>query len=320
MNDLKMLEELRPTANELFSGLTADEAMRQRIRREARQNSPARPSFRLVPTVCSIALVAMLAFVFTPRLTPSVDTPQPPAMVRIASIPAGSQESSDLSDFSESAALIADLGNGASVKSRSASTGSLFESRGSEFAVVSVDGAVYRLLETPADIGASLLGAQVGCVSVCTDTPSLASAADLSAGLSNVCAQGTAVYAVGGLSSQTAVAAKVDGRTRVFQRVSFAGRGPGSGALENTLDIRGKVRSLELSGVGVAEGETAAALTRTLLDSAQLVSADATARKQFLTITLTNGLRLQLGVSGDTFCACGGWSCPEFFEAFEAAL
>lgn len=320
MNDLKMLEELRPTANQLLSGLTADEAMRQRIRREARQKSPARPSFRLVPTVCSVALVAALAFVFTPRVAPSVDTPQPAAMARIASIPAGSQESSDLSAFSENAALVADLGNGASVKSHSASTGSLFESRGSEFAVVSVDGAVYRMLETPADIGASLLGAQVGSVSVNTDTPSLASAADLSAGLSNVCAQGTAVYAVGGLSSQTAVAAQVDGRTRVFQRVSFAGRGPGSGALENTLDIRGKVRSLELSGVGTAEGETAAALTRTLLDSAQLVSADATARKQFLTITLTNGLRLQLGVSGDTLCACGGWSCPEFFEAFEAAL
>ena len=28
----------------------------------------------------------------------------------------------------------------------------------------------------------------------------------------------------------------------------------------------------------------------------------------------------QLGVSGDTLCGCGGWSCPEFFEAFEEAL
>ena len=32
------------------------------------------------------------------------------------------------------------------------------------------------------------------------------------------------------------------------------------------------------------------------------------------------GGKLQLGVSGDTLCGCGGWSCPEFFEAFEAAL
>ena len=32
------------------------------------------------------------------------------------------------------------------------------------------------------------------------------------------------------------------------------------------------------------------------------------------------GHPLQLGVSGDMLCGCGGWSCPEFFEAFEAAL
>ena len=57
-----------------------------------------------------------------------------------------------------------------------------------------------------------------------------------------------------------------------------------------------------------------------LLDHAVLKSADATARGQTLTVTLDNGLRLQLGVSGDTVTGCGGWSCPEFFEAFEKAL
>ena len=43
-------------------------------------------------------------------------------------------------------------------------------------------------------------------------------------------------------------------------------------------------------------------------------------RKAGRKITLENGLRLQLGVSGDTLMGCGGWSCPEFFDAFEAAL
>ena len=57
-----------------------------------------------------------------------------------------------------------------------------------------------------------------------------------------------------------------------------------------------------------------------LLDEAVLKSADMTARRQTLTVTLHNGLKLQLGVSGDTVCGCGGWSCPEFFDAFEAAL
>ena len=69
-------------------------------------------------------------------------------------------------------------------------------------------------------------------------------------------------------------------------------------------------------GVGDAANEVVAVL----LDHATLTAADQTTGKQTLTVTLDNGLRLQLGVSGDTLCGCGGWSCPEFFEAFEAAL
>ena len=57
-----------------------------------------------------------------------------------------------------------------------------------------------------------------------------------------------------------------------------------------------------------------------LLDQATLKAQDMSARKQSLTVTLRSGLKLQLGVSGDTLCGCGGWSCPEFFEAFEAAV
>ena len=67
-------------------------------------------------------------------------------------------------------------------------------------------------------------------------------------------------------------------------------------------------------------GSKANEVIAVLLDHATLRSADASARRQSLTVTLENGLRLQLGVSGDTLCGCGGWSCPEFFEAFEAAL
>ena len=84
--------------------------------------------------------------------------------------------------------------------------------------------------------------------------------------------------------------------------------------------MRGQVKRLELSGVGELTGDAANAAIDVLLDHAVLKSADATARRQTLTVTLDSGLRLQLGVSGDTLCGCGGWSCPEFFEAFEAAL
>ena len=92
------------------------------------------------------------------------------------------------------------------------------------------------------------------------------------------------------------------------------------GELEDTFDVRGQVKTLELSGVGTLEGQAANDVMAVLLDNATLKSADATARKQSLTVTLESGVKLQLGVSGDTVCGCGGWSCPEFFEAFEAAL
>ena len=37
-------------------------------------------------------------------------------------------------------------------------------------------------------------------------------------------------------------------------------------------------------------------------------------------ITLKNGVTVQLAVKNDKLAACGTWSCPEFFEEFEAAL
>lgn len=77
---------------------------------------------------------------------------------------------------------------------------------------------------------------------------------------------------------------------------------------------------MTLSGVGTLIGDAAndAAAVAARPRDAQV--GDSSARKQTLTVTLTNGLKLQLGVSGDTVSACGKWSCPEFFEAFESGL
>ena len=120
--------------------------------------------------------------------------------------------------------------------------------------------------------------------------------------------------------SNTAVACEVGGNMRLFQRVSYAGKGPGGQGLEDTFSVRGQVAELTLSGVGTLTGDAANDAAAVLLDHATLKSADSSARKQTLTVTLTNGLKLQLGVSGDTVSACGKWSCPEFFEAFESGL
>lgn len=324
MNDLKSLDQLGPIANEMLGGLHADERMRLAIRRAAEANAaPARrPLRRLVPAACCAALALMCVGVTAARLggnapeaNPSVMLAAEPAVMAIDTIAAG-----DGSDAAAAGTLVADLGGNAMVRRAEADGESLFAAGEGDIPLVTVNGAVYQMLATPKDVGGALLGGQVGTVQHHDAQPSLAASDALSAGLSNVAAEGTAIYAISGLAETTAVAAEVDGSMRVFQRVSYAGRGPGGFGLEDTFSVRGQVKRLELSGVGTLTGDAANAAIDVLLDHAVLKSADATARRQTLTVTLDSGLRLQLGVSGDTLCGCGGWSCPEFFEAFEAAL
>ena len=197
---------------------------------------------------------------------------------------------------------------------------SLFASASGDIPLVAINGAVYRMLSAPASVRGDLLGSAVGTVNTETDEPSLADDDAMAGGLSNVAEAGQTIYAVSGLDANTAVACEVGGNMRLFQRVSYAGKGPGGLGLEDTFSVRGQVAELTLSGVGTLTGDAANDAVATLLDHATLKSADMSAKKQTLTATLTNGLKLQLGVSGDTVSACGGWSCPEFFEAFESGL
>ena len=325
MNDMDKLEQLRPIANEMLGGLHADEAMRLRIRRAAREERAPRKNMmkRVVPAVCMAALALVCVGAAGLRLNKPDDVavtmvarnmPDNTNVVEISTIAAG-----DMQPAAEGE-MMAALGGGARVGAQTAKEESLFVSAGGDIAMIAIDGRVYRMLKTPKDVGNSLLGESLGDVAMFSKQPSLASAKQMEDGLSNVAGQGAVIYSIRGLPKTTAVAAEVDGGMRVFQRVSYAGKGPAGASFEDTFSVRGSVKEMTLSGVGTLSGGTANAVMNVLLDSAVLKSADATARKQTLTVTLDNGLKLQLGVSGDTVCGCGGWSCPEFFEAFEAAL
>lgn len=312
MNNLNSLDRLGPITDEMLAGLHADQQMKMRIREAAAARSGKQRKTMpraLAPALCCAALAFLCVGVLNLRGIEPV-----PQAAKISTIAAGDP-------VAQSRGIqMADLGDGASVGAAIPKYASLFADGSSDIPLVAVDGAVYRMLTAPKTLSSSLCGAEVGRVSQMTEQPSLASSEAMNAGLSNVAGEGTAIYSVKGLSSDTAVAAEVDGQVRMFQRVSYAGKGPGKQALEDTLDVRGKVRKLELSGVGTLEGDSANLVIAVLLDHAALKSADASAKKQSLTMTLENGLKLQLGVSGDTLTGCGGWSCPEFFEAFEAAL
>ena len=304
MMDIKELERLAPTADEMLSGLHADETMKRRILSAAREEKKRSVSMpRLVPALCCAALAVACIGMFAPRLSQTaVSAAASPAPVSIDTIAAGDEQAASMT-------RMADVSGTA-----------LFASTSGDIPLVAVNGAVYRMLSTPTNVESSLLGDAVGTVSTTTDEPSLADDSAMTGGLSNVAEAGQTIYAVSGVDVNTAVACEVGGNMRLFQRVSYAGKGPGGQGLEDTFSVRGQVAELTLSGVGTLIGDAANDAAAVLLDHATLKSADSSARKQTLTVTLTNGLKLQLGVSGDTVSACGKWSCPEFFEAFESGL
>ena len=311
MNDMKALEHLAPIAEEMLAGLHADERMRLRIKNAARAGKTRRKNRIWVPAVCCAAAVLALAVIIPGRLAPIAASTDGVVPVYAIAAGGGAQAIGQ---------TLADLGSGAKVRASSRGAQSLYAAADGDIPMVALGGAVYRMLSSPADMGGGLMAGEIGTVTTHTKEPSLLSGNELSAGASNVAAQGAAVYAVAGLDVHTAVAAEVDGKMRLFQRVSYAGRGPGSLGLEDVFSVRGQVRSAELTGRGELTGEAAQKAIDVLLDHAVLVSADETARKDCLIVTLESGLKLQLGVSGDMLCGCGGWSCPEFFEAFDAAL
>jgi len=316
--DLKSLDQLGPIADEMLGGLQADEAMRLKIKRAAAEGGTQRrrPAVRLVPAVCCMALALCCVGVWTKtRLV--MDKPtmvNEPMAVSIETIAAG-----DGAVF-DGVTLMADLNDNARVRQAAPGGSSLFAEGSGDVPLVAIGSGVYQMLNTPKDIGNSLLGESLGDVALFDEQPSLASPKEMKAGLSNVAPQGTVIYSLKGLAKTTVVAAEVDGGMRLFQRVSYAGKGPAGDSLEETFSVRGRVKEMTLSGVGTLSGDAANEVASVLLDQAVLKSADASARKQTLTVTLDSGIKLQLGVSGDTLCGCGGWSCPEFFEAFEAAL
>ena len=311
MSDMKRLEELKPIADEMLAGLHADERMKRRVREAALAKTPRRrPARVLVPAVCCAVLAVACVGVLR-----STDVRTPGAIARIDTLTAGSEDES----APEGGVRIAGvLGAGANVRVATQQGDTLFAGGEGDMPLVALGGGVYRMLSEPSAVSEALRGEAVGAVASFTEEPSLASEEALSAGLSNVAAEGSAIYAVSGLDRQTAVAAEVDGALRLFQRVSYAGKGPGRQTLAEIFSVGGQVKEITLSGAGTLEGRAADEAIDVLLQNAALVSADASVRGDSLTVTLDSGLMLQLGVSGNTLYGCGAWSCPEFFEAFEA--
>ena len=319
---MKRLENLNEMAQEALGGLYAGQDLKLRILKAARaQKRPAAKGFfRPMPVMAmAAALVVLVAAgsLLLPQALAPRTAPEGGNDI-IISLPAGQTTAMPFK-----ARALLDVPPG----SISLSSGmgspeyrSIWEKGGGgNFPLIGVNGKYYRLMRNPSSIPQSLVGGSIGQISEYTDEPALADPNQI---VSNAVSQGETVYAVNGMG-EALVAASVNGAMRVFQRVSFANNAIlGWESLSDTLGIGGKVIGMELTDVGTVSNEsTASQLADILLSNASFVNAAGSqSGNRSLLIQLSNGLFVQMFVKNDTLSACGSWSCPEFFEAFEAAV
>lgn len=321
MTDLKNLSQI---TDELLGGLTAGQNLKHRILQKAAGVETSAPShssrkkgFRFTPVIaaCGALALAVGIGVWALPINGHVPITANDPNNLFDSLPAGQQTAEpavkgllDLAQDSVSLNAAADVPSYRSIWA---------PQNGGNFPLIGVNGEYYRLLRSPSKVSNSLLGSSLGEIDEYTDEPSLSS----SSLLSNVVAQGETVYPISGMDGAM-VAAKVEGTMRAFQRVTYAGNATiGSEDLSDTLGISGQVVSIELSDVGtISDKKVAASLAQTLLSNASYKSASATGGQQSLLLKLDNGLTVQMLVKNGVLSACGSWTCPEFFEEFEASL
>jgi len=322
---VKRLENLPEITDEMLGGLHASQSLKEEILRDGRRalqgekvkrstpwaQGKARRSARaqFLRTAGALACLAVFAAgvligipgLLTKPANPLIDT-------QIGGgLPAGGQSSA--LDMPRGSIVI-------SQRDKPAYRGVWEPASGANFPLVCVDGRYYRMMSNPTALGSDLMGGALGAVDTFTSEPALVEGGIIS----NVVSQGETVYAVRGMDG-AAVAATVNGSLRVFQRVSFGSSAlKGGESLASTLGTS-PVTALELTGVGtVTDAALAQQLYQTLLANAGMTRTGASETGQSLLIALQNGLVLQMSVREESLMACGTWECPEFFEAFAAAV
>ena len=337
------VEMLRPTADEMLSGISATDAMKQRVlfRANVVERLPAVTSemlgglsstpalrHRILVRAERLSNAKQPVSVETParakrpvlsRLTPAIGMMAVLALMIGLGVNYGRQNvlapvdpltaQTDLGSFM--------AGGDGTYSGTVPEFRSLYVGEGANPPVIGVNGRFYQMLSIP--VSDTALGDPIAEIQSFTDEPSLASTVGV---VSNVAQAGAQVYSVSGISSKTACIAEVDGKLRLFQRIGYASESiVGGEQFEDTLDVNGKVTALELSSVGIITDENDAnELIYMLSEFASYQGSDLSGSSQALTIYLRNGLSLQLMVQDDILSGCGSWSCPEFFESFEAFL
>ena len=313
---MKRLENLSEIASRQLGGLEATPTLLAKIKLEAadrKQPRTMRAVLRPALAVCAALVLCVGAVLsLSPDGAPGINPIPTQNMLDTRS--AGSQTQPTAEPRALSAMPKGSISMSAG---RNSNASTLFaQSDSNAFPLVTLDGATYRMLETPESISPDLLGAEAGVVTEFNIEPALGT----SGVISNAVSCGESVYAIGSRKGAL-VAANVNGALRAFQRVSYAGTAIiGTETLKDTLCEASDAAWIELEGKGRVEDPAAVySLMNTLFDLAAY-EGTAFSNGSSLQIGLKNGLTLQLMAGEDTISACGIWSCPDFFEELAAAI
>ena len=301
-------DQFKQVADEALGGLKAGPAILNRAKMQVAAGGQKKPALSLrrgMALAMSLVLLVSLGALVIPQLNQ-------PAIPVVDTLQSGNGQE-------ELFRTTADLPRGSLVLSseeKPAYKGIWERGAGANFPLLRVDGRFYRMLTHPQDVSA-LTGASLGQVAVFTDEPDLDTGSAL---LSNVAAMNAGVYSVSGMPAAAAVAAEVNGRLRLFQRVAYAGNAlMGSESLKDLIP-RGAA-ALQLSDVGtVSDPAQVSRLMDILLSQSSYQGSSSRSGKQALLIQYDNGVVLQLAVSGDSLMGSGTWANPAFFTAFAEAV
>ncbi len=317
---MSRLTDLHAIADRNLGGLNADGRLMAGIERAARaQTAPRRVRIRPLSAVTAAAALCLcLALLLEPGLFQARNANQYASRLLDSQSAGGTAAPTPLPEAQKLSVPAGSISVGGASQTSGTYRNLFAALNGGGAPIVMVNDAVYRLLISPTSLDSSLLGASLGEVTEYTLEPALSDGGIVS----NIVSAGETVYAVRGMKGALA-AARVSGNLRLFQRVSYAGTSTlGSETLADTLSVSAHATAMELTGVGmVTDAATADTLLQTLLSDAEYENASfGTDDNASLVIALDNGLLVQLMVGEDTVSACGTWSCPDFFTAFQAAV
>ena len=292
---MKRLEQLKEIADESMAGLEAGPALRQRILSRAGGTRTVRTGRRWIAVVACCALVLAVGLPVGLNMIHSRSN----STMTVGSLGSGSAGRELATVDTDKATLTVTRKNAGSAQSILGD------------GLIRVNGRYYRQLKgiriDSSFFGSSLGSVQEKCSDLTVTTTPIAS---------TVISAGTEVYGVSGMSG-TLVACTVDGHVQLFQRVTHAGNAlVGGEGLADVLQLRGHVRAMSLSGVGIVEGSEAERLFGLLLSSASYDGSSNLSGKQVLIIELDNGAAVQLNVSGYRIGGCGVWECADFIDSF----